>query len=255
MKYLRALKFCSFAILATLMVSLVNESKVLSLSFEDIEQPQSVVRVECNHPMMTEKGSGVLIRSDLILTAHHVIRDGLTSGILKEDATVNVIFKNGLTRSANVIRFSKKWDLALLQFESVLIMPARPADSAAVRDQEVTVCGFPNGGDYQERAGRVVGFRSPDQTSKPGIFVVSNKCESGMSGGPVFDFNGDVVGILFGTLQFANCTGLEAINEFINESIPREGEPEATAKVTGNSVGGGTPKTELPRQSSNHTTD
>lgn len=221
MKTLRALHFCAVAAAVTIGASFLINGKTaefLSRTFSTPEQRQSVVRVDAEHTNGNgDKGSGVLIRSDLVLTAHHVIRDA------KSDTKVIVTFKGGLKREAEILKTSKKWDLALLQFDSVLYTPARPAKHAAIKQQVVTVCGFPGGNDYEEVIGRVVGFRSPDRTSEPNLFVVNNRCESGMSGGPVFNDGGDVVGTLFGTLRFANCTGLDAIKEFIHEqSIPRQ---------------------------------
>lgn len=249
---LRGAKFSGVALIATFVLGYLttSDNNFLGKSFLGAaEQPQSVVRVHAEHNDAegnTEHGSGVLIRSDLVLTAHHVVRDILTrDGTVVEGAKVKIEFKGGLTREANVLKFSKEWDLALLQFDSVFIVPARPAKKPAVKEQTVTICGFPGNGEYEERIGRVVGFRSPTISSKPNLFVVSVRCESGMSGGPVFNENGEVVGTLFGTLRFANCTGLEAIEEFINEQpVPRQ---RAFTEVPGTTPGDGTPPLESRR--------
>lgn len=227
-KYVNAEKYSAAAILVSAAIGLVaNESHMLGKMFSTPDQPQSVVRVHCEHPNGNgEHGSGVLIRSDLVLTAQHVVRDRGNTG------EVTVEFKSGLKRVAEVIKEDKTLDVALLQFDSVFYIPARPADKAAVKQQPVTICGFPKNAEYAEKAGRVVGFRSPTKTSEPTLFVVSNRCESGMSGGPVFDAEGRVVGTLFGTLRFANCTGLDAIKEFIHaQPIPRQDRREDDSEV------------------------
>lgn len=221
MRYLNALKYCLLAAAIAVVSSfVVTEENVegLGKSFTVPEQRQSVVRIGVELPSgVSDHGSGVLIRSDLALTNHHVVRERGKKG------RVTVTFKGGLTREATVLKESKVWDVALLQFDSVLLVPARPADKPARRQQEVTICGFPGNGDYEERSGRVVGFRGPNPTSPQNWFVVNNRCESGMSGGPVFDDNGEVVGILFGSLRFANCVGLDALKEFIHvQPIPRQ---------------------------------
>ena len=258
-RILRSLKFCALgAGLAVASSAIINPDNVnfLGKAFQQAEQPQSVVRVHAEHndaDFNTEHGSGVLVRSDLVLTAHHVVRDILgRDGTIIPGAKVKVEFKDGLTREAEVVKFSKEWDLALLQFDSVFYIPARPAKKPAVKDQTVTVCGFPGNKEYEERSGRVVGFRSPTRTSEPYLFIVNNRCESGMSGGPVFNENGEVVGTLFGTLRFANCTGLEAIQEFINEQVPRQ---RAAAPFSGNTAGDSTLDSVLRGQGSNHPTD
>jgi hypothetical protein len=38
-----------------------------------------------------------------------------------------------------------------------------------------------------------------------------------MKGGPVLDEAGDMVGILSGTFAYSNCTGLEAIKDFLSD--------------------------------------
>jgi hypothetical protein len=90
-----------------------------------------------------------------------------------------------------------------------------PAKRSVIKDQDVVICGFPKAGDYDEVRGRVVGFASPTRNSEDTLFTVSERAESGMSGGPVFNMNGDLVGVLFGSLRYANCTGLDAIKAFL----------------------------------------
>lgn len=209
-----------------------------------VSQPESVVRVEANHTNgNAEKGSGVLIRSNQVLTANHVIIDADASSVIK------VIFKDGTERTATVSKSTKLWDLALLTFEPVMVKPSPLAARSAANGDKLTICGFPGGGNYAEREGRVVGFRSPDKTAKPNLFVVSVKCESGMSGGPAFNERGEVVGTLFGTLKDANCTGLQAIKELLNE---RQLQYQLSAPVSGNPAGNRSPYTKLSGQGSNH---
>lgn len=258
----RALKFSAFAVATAAVIGFVatpDTATYLGKAFGVGKQPQSVVRVHSNHndrDSNSEHGSGVLIRSDLVLTAHHVVRDILTKdGTLKNGATVEIEFKNGLTKSGSVVKYSKDLDLALLQFDSVLFVPARPADRPAAKEQPVTICGFPKNGEYDERSGRVVGFRGSTRTSKPDLFVVNIRCDSGMSGGPVFNPDGEVVGTLFGTLRFANCTGLDAIREFINEDVPRQKSFGSDSEITGSPTEDSTRNTFLQGQGQNHSAD
>ena len=202
-----------------------------------VEQPQSVVRVEADHPDAVEKGSGVLIRSNQVLTAHHVIRNAKTR------STIKIIFKNGTEREAKVLKSSKLWDIVLLEFEPVLIPPASLAKRPAVKGEKVVICGFPGGKDYAERGGRVSGFRHPDKNAEPHLFEANVECESGMSGGPAFNERGEIVGTLFGTLRYANCTGLQPIMELLNE----QPKYQLSAPVSGGSLGDRTPDSKLRR--------
>lgn len=218
---IKVLEYTSLIILFIVGSLILVQQPRLSKMLLTPKQPQCVVRVKAERSNESDLGTGVLISSDLVLTAHHVVRQG---------GKVTVEFKSGLTREAKVVKTSNLWDLALLQFDSVLYIPVQLADKAAVKQDVITIGGFPGSKEYTERSGRVVGFRSPDRNSDDFIFVVGNRCESGMSGGPAFK-DGKLVGILFGTLRFANCTGLEAIKEFIYEqSISRQ---DRTSNSTG----------------------
>lgn len=213
-KILHGLIVSASAILVTLIVIAFTNpvSTRLAKTFLGDTQPSSVVRVTVDHGMEADKGSGCLIRADLILTCHHVIRD------FKPGSKVTVEFKDGLVREATIDKVNKTIDLALLRIEPVIIPAASPARRAAIKRQEVVISGFPGGGGYSEVRGRVVGFRSSSpRQPEPEFFVVNNRAKSGMSGGPVFNMGGEVVGVLFGSVQFANCTGLDAIKSFLSD--------------------------------------
>jgi S1-C subfamily serine protease len=179
----------------------------VSSSFTDVEQPQFVVKVHVHDG----SGTGSLVRSDLVLTCHHVIRDS------RPGDRIYVEFKNGLERDATVVKVNKDTDLALLRIEPVLLSCAKPANKAAVKNQEVVIGGFPQGNEYAEVRGRVVDFHSYERNGPQVLFSVSNRVASGVSGGPVLNVSGDVVGVLFGSLRFAHCTGLDAIKDFLSD--------------------------------------
>jgi len=210
-KYTEAGLMVAVAIACSVGITLYMQGPIMSgAMFTSIEQPAFVVRVGVDGGMRGgEHGSGCLVRSDMVLTCHHVIRDArATDKIIVE-------FKDGLRRPATVVKTDKLQDLALLRIEPVIIPAARPAKRAVIKNQDVTICGFPNNNEYDEVRGRVVDFRSPTRDGDDTLFVVSNRADSGMSGGPVLNMGGEVVGVLFGSLRFANCTGLEAIKTFL----------------------------------------
>lgn len=172
-------------------------------------QPQTVVKVVVDEGTERQLGSGVLIKQNQVLTCHHVVRDRTKDGV------VTVQFANGMVKEAKVIKEDKTWDLALLEFSPVYFFPTSLATKPVEKKDVVKICGFPGGKEYKEVVGSVVGFRSPTTRSDPYMFTVSEQAKSGMSGGPVFNHKKELVGILFGSRIYANCTGLQAIQEFL----------------------------------------
>lgn len=186
---------------------------LLSKTFLGDSQPVYVVNVIVQHNnrnQETEHSSGTLIRSDLVLTCHHAIRD------TRPGDRVFVRFKHGMEKDAVVIKTDKDLDLAILRIEPVITAAARPARKVAIKNQDVVIGGFPSAGEYREVRGTVIGFRDATKNS-PGkeFFLVNQRAASGMSGGPVLNVSGEVVGVLFGSLRYANCTGLAAIKTFL----------------------------------------
>jgi S1-C subfamily serine protease len=212
-KLFKALVVSSYGVIIGVIISMYGAQSDLTgkVYSNATPQPAFVVKVHVERDSGGELGSGCLIRSDLVLTCHHVIRDA------RPGDRITVRFKSGDVSAALVDRVDKTQDLALLRISPVIIPAARPARRGVIKDQDVVICGFPGGSDYQEIRGRVVGFRSPTRGGNDTLFLVSERAESGVSGGPVLNMGGEVVGVLFGSLRFANCTGLEAIKEFLKD--------------------------------------
>ncbi len=203
--------FVTFVV-GTFTISTALKSKI----FLGDSQPAYVVNVTVAYNTLDQEqdqGTGTLIRSDLVLTCHHVVRDA------RPGDRVFVTFKHGMEREALVIKTDKDLDLAVLRIDPVITAAARASRKAAIKNQEVVIGGFPTVDKYQEIRGRVAGFRDATRNS-PGkeLFIVSQRSagmSGGMSGGPVFNMGGEVVGVLFGNLRYAHCTGLEAIKTFM----------------------------------------
>ncbi len=190
---------------------LAPKSGLLELIWTETEQPINVVRVTTDDGETRSGGSGCLIRGNMILTAEHVVRDFLPGDEL------SIEFRDGLIRSGSIIKIDPVWDLAAIRIDPVLYPVARPAAKAAIKDQTVNICGFAEGEDYHTIRGRVSGFRSPTRKHPDYWFVINKPGIEGMSGGPVFNDGGEVVGIMFGSRFYAHCTGLEAIKDFLKD--------------------------------------
>ena len=175
-------------------------------------QPGFVVKVIVDFPRHQDRGSGALIRNDMILTCYHNIRDRRGS------ETISIEFLDGFTATASVVKTDSTLDLALLRIKPVLYPCVKAALINPANKDTITICGFPMGGKYAEVMGELVGRRSHKSGGPSEIFLVNNKSISGMSGGPALDANRDLVGVLFGSNVYSNCTDIVAVRKFL-ESV------------------------------------
>jgi serine protease Do len=140
-------------------------------------------------------GSGVLVSADgKVVTAAHVVQTA---------DTVDVEFTNGLVVKARIVASDIAADVALLQLDEVPphIAPARFGDSdkTEVGDQ-VFIVGAPLGITHTLTVGHVSARRQPKATSAglvaTELLQTDAAINPGNSGGPMFNMNGDVIGIV-----------------------------------------------------------
>jgi S1-C subfamily serine protease len=140
-------------------------------------------------------GSGVIISEDgLIMTAAHVVEVA--------DRLV-VVFKEGQKAPAIVMGLVKMSDVALIKLEKVPqeLTPATlgDSDSASVGDR-IFVVGAPHGLEQSLSAGYISGRRNlGDMTGQliPIEFLQTDAAiNQGNSGGPMFNMEGEVIGIV-----------------------------------------------------------
>ncbi len=144
------------------------------------------------------QGSGVLI-SELgeILTAAHVVSDA---------ESINVIFHDGVRVPAKIVRLSLVADVALIKLHyltpKIKDYPAvQLGDSDKVRvGDDIFVIGAPFGLDYSLSKGIISGV-SEEKSRMAGFtfaefFQTDAAINQGNSGGPMFNMNGEVIGIV-----------------------------------------------------------
>jgi serine protease Do len=137
-------------------------------------------------------GSGFVISDDgYILTNHHVI-DGADK--------IQVLFADRLEYSAEIVGSDRRSDLALLKIEAKDLPTVEFADNDELRVGEwVLAIGSPFGLDYSVTAGIVSAIGRSIPTEKGENYVPFIQTDvainPGNSGGPLFNLDGEVVGI------------------------------------------------------------
>jgi serine protease Do len=163
-------------------------------------------------------GSGVLISADgKVLTAAHVVQ---TSDL------VAVQFVDGTVSRARVIGSIQRADLAVLQLEQVPpgMVPARLADSDTIEvGDEVFVVGAPYGIGHSLSAGHIGGRRAAGAMVSGvtlELLQTDAAINQGNSGGPMFNMNGQVVGIVSQILSRSG--GFEGLGFAVTSNVAQK---------------------------------
>ena len=134
-------------------------------------------------------GSGVVYRDRYIITAHHVVSK-------VGEASIKTI--DGKTRKATVMWSNAAYDLALLKMDEDL--PSARLDCRTAQPGEViTAPGNPLGVEFITAYGKIAGSARQLGPWKS-VLVTDITTVMGQSGGPVFDENGNVIGITVGVM-------------------------------------------------------
>ncbi|ASJ59007.1 trypsin-like peptidase domain-containing protein [Sinorhizobium meliloti] len=136
-------------------------------------------------------GSAVAISKDTYLTAAHVARDG--------DA-VTLQFADGRTCKATALWSSKAYDVALMRSEKCDgVQPATLSCRPLAKGEEIHIIGSPQIADNIDSWGRISSSKREIGPWKEAQYA-DVSVAGGNSGGPVFDKDGEVVGIVVGGL-------------------------------------------------------
>ena len=134
-------------------------------------------------------GSGLIIGADgLILTNYHVVRDA---------AEIVVKLNDRRQLAARIIGYDERSDLALLSIAADDLPVARIGDPREIRVGEwVLAIGSPFGFDYSVTAGIVSAKSRSLRTEQYVPFIQTDVAiNPGSSGGPLFNLDGEVVGL------------------------------------------------------------
>jgi formylglycine-generating enzyme required for sulfatase activity len=142
-------------------------------------------------------GSGVIVHSDgYVLTAHHVVANA---------RRIIVVTPGEFRTPAAVVSTDAEHDLALLKADTIGLSEASLGHAGLVRlDQEVVAVGYPFGlREVSVTRGRIAAVRTKGVQR---VFQVDAAVNPGNSGGPLFNAQGEVVGIL--TTKFTHPSGI-----------------------------------------------
>src|SRR5678815_5900710 len=184
-------------------VSITTNAQQLRDAFRQVNQSVVIVRTKrvelgqsADEPMsiVDGLGSGVLISNDgKVLTAAHVV----------QTADVAVVeFSDGQVLNARVIGSDVQSDVALLQLKEMPrgVVPATMGDSDKVDvGDQIFVIGAPYGISQTLSVGHLSGrhrLNRNDQTTAVEFLQTDASINTGNSGGPMFDMDGNVIGIV-----------------------------------------------------------
>ncbi len=140
-------------------------------------------------------GSGFIADSNgRVITNHHVIEGA---------HTINVKFSDGSTSQASVKYSDQNMDIAILQLASNRAVPCRLGNSDQVKVGDAVVAiGNPQGLEASVSDGIISAIREEAKNDAT-LFQTSAPLSSGSSGGPLFNKNGEVIGITTATVKDA----------------------------------------------------
>jgi serine protease Do len=163
-------------------------------------------------------GSGVLINNDVVLTAAHVVANA---------DRIMVQFYDGEAVEATTTRISRVADVAVVTLRRPPSDPhlARIGNSDEVRiGEDIFIVGAPLGLPYSLSRGIISGRHAEHNFSNDGksleFFQTDASINTGNSGGPMFNDQGEVIGIVSSILTRSG--GFEGIGFAATSNVARE---------------------------------
>lgn len=220
------------AILICLLIGIAFVSK--SQTFADLveEVDQSVVTIHVlekknlgvgspgTSTSSSGLGSGILVGENRIyvLTAAHVVANA---------SKIRVTFKDGTELSATNARIDKTADVALIKLEKPItsVPAAKVGDSDKVRiGDDIFIIGSPLGLEHSVSKGIISGKHKELNETTPApameFFQTDASINKGNSGGPMFNMQGEVIGIVSSILSFSG--GFEGLGFAATSKIAKE---------------------------------
>ncbi|MEN8115400.1 MAG: trypsin-like peptidase domain-containing protein [Bacteroidota bacterium] len=205
------------------LVEKVNESVV---TIQVLEKKNLGIGNPSTYTAAEGMGSGVLVgeKKIYVLTAAHVVSNA---------TKIQVVFTDGTSVGALNKRIDRTSDVALLQLDLAMtdIPAAKIGDSEKVRiGDEIFIIGNPLGLSHSVSRGIISGKHSEqnetNQNKAVEFFQTDAAINKGNSGGPMFNMQGEVVGIVSSILSFSGGfegLGFAATSEIAKEILSQKG--------------------------------
>lgn len=165
----------------------------------DLVRPQpmrphpAVVRVIAPERDGMSMGSGTLVDVNetygLVVTNWHVVRDAA--------GEITIVFPDGFRSGGRVLKVDRDWDLAAVSIWKPRVAPVPLASVAPRPGDLLTIAGY-GSGLYRAETGRCTQYVAPGNNMPYEMVEVSAAARQGDSGGPIFDSQGQLAGVLFG---------------------------------------------------------
>lgn len=197
-------------IIASLIFVFPKNKPAVTTGFPETIQRVLPSVVHIGNKIQGWQGSGVVITEDLILTARHVVENGDDFTITLNDGT--------WVKSSKAIS-SKKYDLGFIKLDSPMLKPAEFGSIKKCRlGERVFVIGSQFGiSHFNSVTLGIISAIQRDWGESWGwqvTFQIDAGANPGSSGGPVFNMNGKIIGIVVGspTRIFAGVVYVVPIN-------------------------------------------
>jgi len=157
------------------------------------------------HRVLYGSGTGFVLQHKdrkFIVTAHHVVSSGVAYDFLTMDK------KPLKVKIVNIIEMPLL-DITMFEINEISGKCIPLHLGRYIQGGRVTAMGFPQDGDYSERSG--VNIRSRIESTVD--------VDLGMSGGPVLDLNGDVIGVI--SEKVLSAGKLKSVFSKLDEAVYR----------------------------------
>ena len=169
-------------------------------------------------------GSGTLVdlreKHGLVLTNWHVV-DGASDEI-------TVRFPDGFVTGARVLKVDKVWDLAALAIWRPNCQPVAVAKHPPRPGEWLAIAGY-GSGTYRFISGRCTQYFAPQTNYPLELVELSVAARQGDSGGPIFNQQGELAGVLFGA-SYGTTMGSYCgrVKQFLATVLPPDGADDKT---------------------------
>lgn len=191
----------------------------------------AVARIIVPEAGATSYGSGTFVDArdqfGLVITNWHVVRDA--------QGVVEVLFPDGFRSKARALKVDPDWDLAALVIWRPSIEPVKLASAAPKPGDQLTICGYGQGM-YRAATGRCTRYYAPRLDFPQHMVELDVEARQGDSGGPIFNRQGELAGVLFGAGQGTTLGSFGGrVQSFLASLAPDIGKAADAALVCCNS--------------------